>query len=726
VVGIITCTLQRSITLILLSLLRPQPSRARARKTKAPFTTTTKTNLAAMRASSLLSSASARAAGRGADAMVAPSLTARTGARLQARSRLASITTSSGRRRARSLAATAQASAAAPQAPPDHDPAAASPQAGDRSHDTDVVVIGAGIGGLCCAALLARYGLRVTVVEAHYHAGGAAHSFSVRAPSSSSLYHFDAGPSFFMGLSQGQTNPLKQVLDAVGERVDCAQYSRWIVHPPCDEAEEKKTAPTQRSSDPFPCVADSAEYARQIERLAGPQALAQWRALEQKMQPLQRGAATFPAAALRADLGVLLTSLRFFGLDAALAGLVAGQLTGPFSDVVAAAGVTDPTLRALIDLECFVLSGMPAKDTLAAEMAFMFSERGRGIDRIDYPYGGSRSIVDALVRGVERGGGRVVLRAEVEEVLVEQGRAVGVALKPRAGGSDGRREVVRASKAVVSNASAWATRAMVRKHTQAAGAPASWREWHALADPDEASSSASSAKTKPLGSFMHLHLGIDATGLDLSSMDIHHLFIDQWGGSDAPRDLDLPHNVQIASIPSVLDPSLAPPGKAVVHAYSAANEPWELWQGVKRGTEEYERLKKERAEPLWRALERVIPDIRARAEVVLVGTPLTHARFVRRHRGSYGCAISAADVKAGKHPGWPGPQTPIPGLLVCGGDCAPGVGVPAAAASGMITASTLASIGQHLELLDELKRCAQREEEQLKKKEVAAGAAVGR
>lgn len=99
----------------------------------------------------------------------------------------------------------------------------------DRSHETDVVIIGSGIGGgcpcrhrrrrrrssaaarlplgadrlppaprsagLCCAALLARYGYGVTVLESHYHAGGAAHSFEIQG------YSCDAGPSFFAGLS---------------------------------------------------------------------------------------------------------------------------------------------------------------------------------------------------------------------------------------------------------------------------------------------------------------------------------------------------------------------------------------------------------------------------------------------------------------------------------------------------------------------------------------------
>jgi heterodisulfide reductase subunit A-like polyferredoxin len=33
----------------------------------------------------------------------------------------------------------------------------------ERSHDADVVVIGSGVGGLSCAALLAKYGYKVSV-----------------------------------------------------------------------------------------------------------------------------------------------------------------------------------------------------------------------------------------------------------------------------------------------------------------------------------------------------------------------------------------------------------------------------------------------------------------------------------------------------------------------------------------------------------------------------------
>lgn len=53
------------------------------------------------------------------------------------------------------------------------------------------------------------------------------------------------------------------------------------------------------------------------------------------------------------------------------------------------------------------------------------------------------------VRGIEKLGGRVELKSHVQEIVVEGGKAVGVRLRSGA--------VVRARKAVVSNASIWDT-----------------------------------------------------------------------------------------------------------------------------------------------------------------------------------------------------------------------------------------------------------------------------
>jgi phytoene dehydrogenase-like protein len=62
---------------------------------------------------------------------------------------------------------------------------------------------------------------------------------------------------------------------------------------------------------------------------------------------------------------------------------------------------------------------MLAKDTICAEMAFMLMERNRPGSSIDYPLQGSRGIVDALVRGTEKHGGRLLLRARVQDILIE-------------------------------------------------------------------------------------------------------------------------------------------------------------------------------------------------------------------------------------------------------------------------------------------------------------------
>jgi phytoene dehydrogenase-like protein len=53
------------------------------------------------------------------------------------------------------------------------------------------------------------------------------------------------------------------------------------------------------------------------------------------------------------------------------------------------------------------------------QMAFMLMERNSGKSTIDYPIEGSQGIVDALVRGIKKNGGRVLLRARVEDILME-------------------------------------------------------------------------------------------------------------------------------------------------------------------------------------------------------------------------------------------------------------------------------------------------------------------
>ncbi len=82
--------------------------------------------------------------------------------------------------------------------------------------ELDMVVIGNGIAGLSCAALLAGYGFEVIVSESHTIPCWVAHSFERDG------FKFDSGPSRHFGLSyRPSSNPLRQVLDAIGEEMLC-------------------------------------------------------------------------------------------------------------------------------------------------------------------------------------------------------------------------------------------------------------------------------------------------------------------------------------------------------------------------------------------------------------------------------------------------------------------------------------------------------------------------
>src|SRR3954468_3340510 len=85
----------------------------------------------------------------------------------------------------------------------------------------DVVVIGAGIGGLICAALLARQGVRVLLVEQHYMVGGYCSTFRRGA------YTFDAATHFYPLLGNPTT-----MTGAVLRKLGCR--TRWLKMDPVD------------------------------------------------------------------------------------------------------------------------------------------------------------------------------------------------------------------------------------------------------------------------------------------------------------------------------------------------------------------------------------------------------------------------------------------------------------------------------------------------------------
>jgi phytoene dehydrogenase-like protein len=543
------------------------------------------------------------------------------------------------------------------------------------------------LAGLSCAALLAHCGKHVAVLESHDAPGGCAHTWERRG------YHFESGPSLYSGLSMDPSpNPLKNIFQIVEEDCEWITYDRWGTVLPNGKKFAAKIGPE--------------EFGDVLREHGGPNAEQEFAKLMTRMKPLSDAAQAFSSMALREDPAVALTVLRY-PKEIAMTLSQGSQLTNPFSKIMEELDIQDSFVKNWLDMLCFLLQGLPASGTLNTVMAYMLADWYRPGVTLDFPRGGSGAIVDALVRAVRKHPPCTVsLNSHVEEIIIENGKAVGVQLL---GG-----KIVRAKQAIVSNADPYMTHQLLRKARANGSLPPSAMQFmDRLINTDP-----NNGGMTDLRSFIHLHAGIDGTGLPtVPSAD----FPAQWAvirNWDGPLGVEDPRNIVLCSVPSMLDPAMAPDGNHVIHAYTPATEPctyfevdeiawissgfWkdEWWEGLDRTSDEYRKKKEEAADFLWKAISEYIPNAKERAVpgTVQIGTPLTHERFLRRSRGAYGPRV---DVSQGQT--LPGHTTPIPGLYMCGDYTFPSIGVPATAASGAITANTLVSIWDHWKMLDKIR-----------------------
>ncbi len=491
----------------------------------------------------------------------------------------------------------------------------------------DVIVIGSGIGGLVTASQLAAKGAKTLVLERYLIPGGSGGSFRREG------YTFDVGASMIFGFGEkGHTNLLTRALGDVGQHCETVP----------DPAQLEYHLPGGLN------VAVDRDYEAFIARLSGlfPHEAKGIRAFYDTCWQVFNCLDAMPLLSLE-DPAYL--AKVFFKAPLACLGL-ARWLPFNVGDV-ARQHIKDEQLLKLIDMECFCWSVMPADLTPMINAGMVFSDRHAG--GINYPKGGVGVIAEKLVAGLESHGGAIRYKARVTEVLIENGQAVGVKL------ADG--ETIQARR-VVSNATRWDTFAgegSVRQPlVDAAHTPKAERTWR--------------RRYKPSPSFLSLHLGVDASVIP-EGFHCHHLLLEDWAAMEDEQ------GVIFVSIPTLLDPSLAPEGRHIVHTFTPSDI--QAWKDLSPSA--YKAKKAADAARLVQRLEAILPGLAGAIRHQEIGTPRTHRRFLGRMGGSYG------PIPALRLPGllpMPFNRTGLQNLYCVGDSCFPGQGLNAVAFSGFACA----------------------------------------
>ena len=486
----------------------------------------------------------------------------------------------------------------------------------------DSIVIGSGIGGLVTASQLAAKGARVLVLEKYIIPGGSGGSFKRNG------YTFDVGASMIFGFGEkGYTNLLTRALKDVNEKCETIP----------DPVQLEYHLPNNLN------ISVDKNYKHFISKLSAifPK---EKKGIEQFYDTCASVFKCLDSMPLLSIEDPSYLFKVFFKSPFSCLGLArwlpvnAGDVARKF--------IKDPELLKFIDIECFCWSVMPALKTPMINAGMVFTDRHAG--GINYPKGGVGKIAEKLVSGIEKLGGKIRYKAKVTEILLKNKKAVGVKL------SNGE-EIY--SNIIVSNTTRWDTFGLEDNKKgliSNKNVPKSEFKW--------------TETYKPSPSFVSIHLGVEKNIIS-NDFNCHHIIVQNWD------ELESEKGVIFVSIPTLLDPSLAPEGKHIVHAFTPSSI--SEWEGLTR--KEYMQKKEKYFAFLVDKISTILPDLEQNIDHKEIGTPKTHKKFLGRYEGSYG-PIPRKKL-LGLLP-MPFNTTKIKNLYCVGDSCFPGQGLNAVAFSG--------------------------------------------
>lgn len=273
-----------------------------------------------------------------------------------------------------------------------------------------VVIIGAGIGGLTAAALLARHGYEVVVFDQALVPGGCASTFKRRG------FTFDVGATQVAGLEPGGIH--QQIFEMLEIPLPAAT--------PCDPA-----CAVYLPGEQKPISVWRHPQAWQVERQQQfPRSEPFWQLLGSLFQVSWRFQGREPVLPPRTawDLRQLIAAVRPDTLlTAPFAFSTVGQLLKAFGLY------RDRRLKTFLDLQLKLYSQVNADETalLYAATALGVSQEPQGLFHLE---GSMQVLSDRLAAALNRDGGKLLMRHTIERIHTDQGRVVGVTARSQKNG----------------------------------------------------------------------------------------------------------------------------------------------------------------------------------------------------------------------------------------------------------------------------------------------------
>jgi all-trans-retinol 13,14-reductase len=442
----------------------------------------------------------------------------------------------------------------------------------------DVMVIGAGIGGLTCGALLARSGLSVLVAEQGSKPGGYCTSFRRKG------FTFDVGVGEILGCGKG--GRVYNTLEELGLAQDIefinlgfalniigADYHVRATTVEALAEELKRLFPAESASiDAF--LGDCKALASEMEKLI-------------EVVPDLMG--------FGGKLGLMMKFLFKSPKMKKYSSKSAGEVFNAF--------FTEPRLRTVFG------TTLPFEPGVMAPL-IMAVLGGEAVAY--YPKGGAQAVADVFAKGLVEHGGDLALKTMVTRILIEDGRATGVEL------ADGTQIK---SRHVVSNVDGRET--FLKLAGEEHLTPRFVRELK---------------EARLWGSFFTVSLGVD---LDLTALGFDGTTV-TYNRSDDLNEIfsaDPEKCILYIYMHSLRDPSQAPEGMATVQL--VAMLPYDYmgnWKMEKDGTrgKEYQELKEAVAAKLIAWAENIIPGLSQHIVCKDIATPLTYERFTVNSQGAAG------------------------------------------------------------------------------------------